>query len=111
MALLDVFCVLSHRECLVAELAEEVAERCRLSLLQRVCEPTRDMSEPQIKGYLRAHAAHRVPAETPAVLNWYGYGDEILLRVSEQATELLVAMLLTDLHRIRVEEQLAAAAA
>jgi hypothetical protein len=85
-----------HEE-VVAQLAGEIARRCRHAVRERVSKSASGMSHEMLYGYVRAHAVGCVASEINALTARFPTGDGLRLRITAAAIDRLIELVLKDL--------------
>jgi len=81
---------------LADRLGGEAARQCRADLWRRICQRSRSMGVPEIRGYARAQAADLLAAEVERVLDRHHLGQTFKKRVLTAAVDQLVGMAVRD---------------
>ena len=81
---------------LVDQAGGEVARQCRAELWQRVHRQVAGMSVPEIRGYVRAHAAGIAAAQVEEVLSRRSLKPTLGTRVLASGVDQLVSMTIRD---------------
>jgi hypothetical protein len=85
-----------HRTRLVEQAGGEVARECRADLWQRVRRQVAGMSVPELRGYVRAHAAGIAAAQVEEVLTRRSMKPAFCVRVLASGVDQLVSMAVRD---------------
>ena len=81
---------------LVEQAGGEVARECRAELWQRVRRQVAGMSVPEIRGYVRAHAAGVAADQIEVVLSRHSLKPSFATRVLASGVDQLVSMTIRD---------------
>jgi hypothetical protein len=81
---------------LIKQAAGEVSRECRSAVWRQVCEATKGMGRPEVRGYIRAIVPELVDDEVDAVLNRRRIGLNLRPQIIAEAVEQLIDVGVSD---------------